>query len=88
VSDQEGEHDLVVPQRGIWGTAGVGGWNIDKCAAAPCHPAGCCRLARIHQTHSTANAVFCSWGQHTCFACASLKAVQQCVRCANPCAGA
>ena len=32
VSDREGEHDLVVPQRGIWGTAGVGGWNIDKCA--------------------------------------------------------
>ena len=32
VSDQEGEHDLVVPQRGIWGTAGIGGWNIDKCA--------------------------------------------------------
>lgn len=30
VSDVEGDHDLVVPQRGIWGTAGVGGWNIDK----------------------------------------------------------
>ncbi len=26
--------DLVVPQRGIWGTAGVGGWNIDKCATS------------------------------------------------------
>lgn len=30
VSDQEGDHDLVVPQRGIWGTAGVHGLNIDK----------------------------------------------------------
>jgi len=30
VSDQEGEHDLVVPQRGIWGTAGVRGMNIDQ----------------------------------------------------------
>ncbi len=37
VSDQEGDHDLVVPQRGIWGTAGIGGWNIDKCAL----PLGC-----------------------------------------------
>ena len=33
VADAPGDYDLVVPQRGIWGTAGVGGWNIDKCAA-------------------------------------------------------
>lgn len=60
VSDQEGEHDLVVPQRGIWGTAGVGGWNIDKCAAAPSPPSwllSCRCPARAHQTHSTARAM-------------------------------
>ena len=31
VADTPGDYDLIVPQRGIWGTAGVGGWNIDKC---------------------------------------------------------
>ena len=33
MADAPGEYELVVPQRGIWGTAGVNGWNIDPCAA-------------------------------------------------------
>ena len=34
VGDKEGaEYELVVPQRGIWGTASIDGRNIDKCAA-------------------------------------------------------
>ncbi len=34
VGDKPGaEYELVVPQRGIWGTASIGGRNIDKCAA-------------------------------------------------------
>jgi hypothetical protein len=41
VADTSGEYDLVVPQRGIWGTAGVGGWNIDKCVRClPVHVQG------------------------------------------------
>jgi len=35
VGDKPGaEYELVVPQRGIWGTASIGGRNIDKCARA------------------------------------------------------
>jgi len=30
VSNTTGAVEIVVPQRGIWGTAGVGGWNIDN----------------------------------------------------------
>ncbi len=36
VGDKPGaEYELVVPQRGIWGTASIGGRNIDKCAPPP-----------------------------------------------------
>ncbi len=31
MADAPGEYELVIPQRGIWGTAGVNGWNIDPC---------------------------------------------------------
>ena len=42
VGDKEGaEYELVVPQRGIWGTASIDGRNIDKCAACQCHISGC-----------------------------------------------
>lgn len=30
VADTPGDYDLVVPQRGVWGSAGVGNWNLDK----------------------------------------------------------
>ena len=36
MADAPGDYELVVPQRGIWGTAGVGGWNIDKCGRFAC----------------------------------------------------
>lgn len=36
VGDKPGaEYELVVPQRGIWGTASIDGRNIDKCGAPP-----------------------------------------------------
>lgn len=54
VSDREGEHDLVVPQRGIWGTAGVGGWNIDKCAATSVTQLTVAAGHSSQQTHSIA----------------------------------
>ena len=54
MSDREGEHDLVVPQRGIWGTAGVGGWNIDKCAATSVTQLTVAAGHSSQQTHSIA----------------------------------
>ena len=42
VGDKEGaEYELVVPQRGIWGTASIDGRNIDKRAASSCRRRGC-----------------------------------------------
>lgn len=36
VADKTGEtYNLVVPQRGIWGTASINGGNIDRSARAP-----------------------------------------------------
>ena len=36
VADKAGEtYTLVVPQRGIWGTASIDGGNIDRCAPHP-----------------------------------------------------
>ena len=39
VGDKPGaEYELVVPQRGIWGTASIDGRNIDKRAPPACLP--------------------------------------------------
>ena len=39
-----GTYNLTVPQRGIWGTAGIGGLNINTCVFLPL----CCQQEADH----------------------------------------
>lgn len=40
-------YNLTVPQRGIWGTASIGGLNIDRSVHTPLHLCAACSITQL-----------------------------------------